>query len=160
VNQPDHSTTPVSLDQLLEVDQNSITTIVDAGVLFEGKLTVTGNKTVLISGTLRGKIESDGAVIVNGGAEIVGSIKARSVQIAGVVKRNQKDDLIDVAEVLVLAKGAKMQCDAIYGDLKAEHGVVIAGSIRPRDMSFDDEGASDARGSGTVLELSRAGAHS
>ncbi|MEJ8837698.1 bactofilin family protein [Ramlibacter sp. AN1133] len=144
------SGTDLNLDTLLEVGSDSITTIVDSGVLFEGKLTVRDNKSVLISGAFKGTIESDGAVIVNAGAEIVGSIRARSVQVAGTVKRGAKDDVLDVAEVLVLAKGAKVFCDARYGNLKAEHGVVIAGSISPRDMP--SEAPVESHG-GTVVPM-------
>lgn len=141
---------PPALDELLEVDPNSVTTVIDTDVLFEGRLQVKGNKTVLISGAVRGHIESEGAVIVNGGAEIVGSIKARSVQVAGTVRRDKQGDVIDVEGVLVLAKGAKVLCDARYGDLKAEHGVVIAGSISPRNLDVED---ADIGGTSTVVSL-------
>jgi cytoskeletal protein CcmA (bactofilin family) len=145
-----------TIDELLEVDSSTITTIIDAGVHFEGKLTVAAGKTVLISGKFTGQIESEGAVIINGGAEVIGGIKARSVQVAGTVRRGKETDLLDVEGVLVLAKGAKVQCDAVYDGLKADYGVHISGSIRPRDMEQEAavvETPHHQRPEGQVIQL-------
>lgn len=150
----DQANAPASIDELLEVDPSSITTIIDEGVHFEGKLSIKGSKTVLISGAFTGQIESEGAVIINGGAEVVGGIKARSVQVAGTVRRGKQGDVLDVQGVLVLAKGARVQCDAVYGDLKAEYGVHIAGGIRPREMAAEEAGEAGAqRPDATVVAM-------
>lgn len=147
----------VSMDELLEISNSTITTVIDTDVMFEGRLTIKGNKTVLISGAVKGEIVSDGAVIVNKGAEVVGSIKARTAQVAGTVRRAKQGDTLDIEGALVLAQGARVQCDAVYGDLKAERGVVIAGSLRPHSMDgLEEFGAGN---SATVVPIAAASSH-
>jgi cytoskeletal protein CcmA (bactofilin family) len=143
------------LDELLEVEPSSITTMIDAGVHFEGKITVNTGKTVLISGKVTGQIDSNGAVIINRGGEVNGTLKAKSVQVAGVIRRQTESDRVDIEGTLVLAKGAKVVCDAIYGDLKADHGVQISGHMQPREMREDDvpELGTGTHGGGSVARF-------
>lgn len=141
------------IDELMEVDERALTTLVDQGVHIEGKITLKGGRHILISGRVTGSIESDGVVVVNGGAEVVGSIRAKSVQVAGTVRRGADGGELDVQDTLVLGKGAKVQCDAKYGDLKAEHGVQIAGNIRPRNMDAEDMGERTSDSSSSVIDM-------
>lgn len=123
-----------ALDELLAIDSNNIRSLIDENVTFEGKLTVRGNAAILISGKVIGEVVSDGVVIINSEAVVEGSVSARCLQLGGTIVRRNQNDKVDVDEVLVLARGARLQCDAIYGDMKAEHGVRIAGAIQPRDL--------------------------
>jgi cytoskeletal protein CcmA (bactofilin family) len=158
-----------SLDELLEIDPRNITTVIDQGVHFEGTFSSQSGKAILVSGKVTGSIESTGAVIVNVGGEVHGTIKAKAAQIAGTVRRRTAEDKIDVEGTLVLAKGAKVICDAVYGDLKAEHGVVISGNMQPSrmpadgvedaDMARGTEAATGTHGGASVLSLHRADQH-
>lgn len=123
-----------ALDELLAIDNSNIRSLIDENVTFEGKLTVKGDAAILISGKVIGEVVSDGVVIINSDAVVEGSVSARCLQLGGTIMRRNQNDKVDVGDVLVLARGARLQCDAIYGDMKAEHGVRIAGAIQPRDL--------------------------
>lgn len=138
-----------TIDELLSVQPDDITTLVDQGVEFIGSLKVTSGRTVLVSGVLEGSIHSNGAVIVNVGAEVRGSITCRSLQVAGRVVRLKDDDLLDVEQAIVLAKSARVLCDARAGGLKTEYGSSFSGRYEPR---FAEEGAA-ANGAASVAPM-------
>lgn len=117
---------------LLQVDQNDVTTLVDAGVEIEGVIRNKSTKALLISGRVIGSIESQGPVIINVGAEVVGSVKAKSMQLAGRVTRRNADDCLNIDGPLVVAKSAHMGCDAECAGVQLEYGATIDGSIRPK----------------------------
>lgn len=124
-----------ALDELLQIDPQSIRSLIDRDVHFEGKLSVRSDTVILVSGQVTGEIHSEGVVIINADAVVNGTIRARGLQVGGRVVRRSPEDRIDVEGVLVLAKGARLEVDAVYGDLKAEHGVRISGNLSPRDLA-------------------------
>lgn len=119
------------IDELLSVDQASITTLIDVGVNIVGKVTVSNGRSLLISGCVEGEVESDGAILVNLGGVIRGSIKAKSLQVAGLVERTNDNDLIQVFGPLILAETAVVNCDVVSEGLKTSYGAVMNGSFRP-----------------------------
>ena len=146
-----------ALDELLQIEPSAIRSLVDCGVHLEGRLTVCNSSPILISGEVTGEIVSEGVVIINSDATVNGSIRAKGLQVGGRITRRNQDDRIDVEGVLVLAKGARLEVDAIYGDLKAEHGVRISGNLSPRELA--DEGSRGSQGA-QVVPLSSASSHS
>lgn len=125
----------MQLDELLEVDAGSISTLIDFGVEIAGSIRVANGKTLLVSGTVRGEIHSDGAVVVNKGGCVHGSVKAQSLQVAGLVERVKDDDCINVAGAMVLAPTAVVNCDAVTGGLKAAYGAVMSGRFKSHEKA-------------------------
>lgn len=120
-------------DDLLKVQASDISTFVDDGVVFEGKIKVTSGRALLITGTVIGAIESNGAVLINGG-EVKGSIKAASLQVAGKITRLSDKDQLDIDGAMVLAPNADVDCDAVHGGIKAEFGARFSGNFQPRQQ--------------------------
>lgn len=141
-----------ALDELLQINPQSIRSLIDRDVHFEGKLSVRNDSVILVSGEITGEIHSEGVVIINADAVVHGSIRAKGLQVGGRVVRRSPEDRLDVEGVLVLAKGARLEVDAVYGDLKAEHGVRISGNLSPREM---DQEAVGERRSAQVLPLAQ-----
>lgn len=123
------------IDELLAVDESSITTLIDAGVSIIGKIIVTNGRTLLISGTVEGGIESDGSVLVNFGGTVRGSLNVKSLQVAGLIERAKEDDLVQVFGPLILAETAVINCDVTSEGLKTSYGAVMNGSFRPNKIS-------------------------
>jgi cytoskeletal protein CcmA (bactofilin family) len=119
------------IDALLSIDSSNITTVIDKGVEIQGNVKVTNGRTLLISGCIRGRVDSDGPVIVNLDALVNGSITAKALQVAGRVERMTDDDLIDVAGAMVLAETAVVNCDAECAGIQTAYGAVMHGSFRP-----------------------------
>lgn len=140
-------TQDVQLDELLAVDADSITTLIDAGVVINGSIHVANGRTLLVGGTVRGEIHSDGAVVVNSNGCVYGSVKAQTLQVAGLVERVKDDDVINVAGAMVLASTAVVNCDAVTGGLKAAYGAVMSGRFKSHEkapvVASNDPHASD-----------------
>jgi len=117
---------------LLGINAADVTTLVDVGIEIEGVVRNHSERAILISGRVIGSIESAGPVIINQGAEVVGSITALSMQLGGKVSRRNKDDCLNIKGALVVAKTAHMGCDAECDGVQLEYGATIDGSIRPR----------------------------
>lgn len=124
-----------TLDELLAVSADDITTIVDKGVEFHGELKITNGKTILISGTVVGKITSNGTVVINQDAEVRGSIQAKALQVGGRVVRDKEGDCLDIEEAIVVAKTATLDCDTTAKGIKTEFGADISGRFQPRAKS-------------------------
>ena len=129
----DKFATAPNLDQLLAIKADELTTLIDAGVVIEGILRVTHGKSVLISGEVRGAIESNGSVVINEGATVVGSIRSKSLQVSGKVLSGKEGDVMDIEGPIVLVKSAVVACDAISDGVKAAFGAVMTGLFRPRE---------------------------
>lgn len=119
------------IDELLEVDANSITTMIDEGVEIHGKVCVANGRAILISGKVVGSVESNGVVIVNVGGNVEGSIKAKSLQVGGQIERISENDLIHVSGIMILAATAVVNCDAQTGGVKTAYGAIMDGRFRP-----------------------------
>lgn len=124
---------PPSLDQLLSIKAEELTTLIDVGVVIEGVLHVTNGRSVLISGEVRGAIESNGSVVINEGATVIGSIRAKSLQVSGSVRAAKETDVVDIEGPIVLTKSAVVACDAVSDGVQTEFGAVMNGRFRPRE---------------------------
>ncbi len=128
----DHFTTTPNLDQLLAIKAEELTTLVDSGVVIEGVLRVTNGKSVLLSGEVRGSIVSNGAVVINENAVVIGSIRAKSLQVSGKIAAAKDDDLVDIEGPIVLTKTAVMGVNAVSDGVQTEYGAVMNGRFSPR----------------------------
>lgn len=128
-------THPVTLDPLLDVDAKSITTTIDSDVTFTGSLEVKGGKTLQISGTVIGSINSDGAVVIVSGGCVKGTIVARAIQVAGLIERHVDGDIVSADGPLVLTSTAVVNCDAESAGIQTAYGAVMNGTFSPRVAS-------------------------
>lgn len=126
-----------TIDQLLSVAPEDITTLVDLGCEFRGDLIINTGRALLVSGKVVGTIVSTGSVLINAGAEVHGSIRCRSLQVAGKIVRRNNEDILDIEEAIVLSKSARVSCDARAAGLKTEYGCGFNGRFEPR---FADDG--------------------
>lgn len=122
----------ISIDELLSIEASSITTLIDSDVKIEGKIFVNNGRSVLISGVVEGSIESNGAVIINSGGRVIGSIKSKSLQVAGSIDQLKDEDLIEVFGPIILAETAVVNCNVVSDGIKTVYGAVMSGSFRPR----------------------------
>ena len=120
------------IDKLIGVAQSEVTSLVDEGVEIEGTIRIKNAQAILITGTVIGNIESNGAVVINTTGEVRGSINAKALQIAGRVVRDKDTDMINVDGPLVLQETAYLGCDAESVGVQMAYGASIDGSIRPR----------------------------
>lgn len=128
----DRPVTTPSLDQLLDISSEEITTLIDRGVVIEGVLRVANGKSILVSGEVRGSIVSNGAVVINENAVVIGSIRAKSLQVSGKVAAARDDDLVDIEGPIVLTKTAVMGVNAVSDGVQTAYGAVMNGRFSPR----------------------------
>lgn len=124
-----------SLDRLLAIKAEELTTLIDSGVTIEGVLRVTSGKSVLISGEVVGGIISNGSIVINEGGVVVGSIVAKSLQVSGLVRAGRDSDFMDIEGPIVLTRTAVIACDAVSDGVQTEFGCVMNGRFRPREES-------------------------
>lgn len=96
-------------------------------------------KTIVIAGKLRGTICSAGRVIIAEGGQVEGSVRASRLAVAGRIARRTEEDGVVVDGELALARGASLECSAVYETLRAERGAVLAGVIVPYSSSLFHE---------------------
>lgn len=121
------------LDRLLSIKAEELTTLIDQGVVIEGILRVTNGKSVLISGSIQGGIESNGSIVINMGAVVSGSIRAKSLQVSGQVSARNESDVMDIEGPIVLTRTALIEIDAVSDGIQTEFGAVMNGRFRPRE---------------------------
>jgi cytoskeletal protein CcmA (bactofilin family) len=123
------------LDDLLAVNESSITSLIDEGVACHGKLVITNGKTLLVSGSVFGGIDSNGSVIINQGGLVHGAISAKSLQVAGTIERISDADLIHVEGAMILSDTAVVNCDAKTGGAKIAYGACMYGRFSSHEKS-------------------------
>lgn len=104
-------------DDRIKVDTSTITTMIGADTVLEGKLVTKAS--VRITGTVIGDVRADGVVVLTKTGKIEGTIEADSIIVAGVVKGNMS--IRD--KVNVEATGE------IYGDVITKKFVIDEESI-------------------------------
>jgi|GEM_PF-6631453 len=120
-----------SIDSLINVKLEDVTTMLDFGVEIEGVIRIRTDHAILISGHVIGSIESKGAVVIDENAEVHGSITAKSLQISGKVLRRSADDKLIVHGPVILAKTGHMGCDVECQGIQINFGASIDGKIQP-----------------------------
>jgi cytoskeletal protein CcmA (bactofilin family) len=85
---------------------------------------VTSREDIAIDGELSGQLESQNRLTVGGKGKVSAGVKAREVDIAGMVEGN-----IDAAERIVLRKGAQLTGDVRTSGIVIEDGAYFKGGI-------------------------------
>ena len=110
--------------------KNGNATTITKNTSFEGTLTSDG--TVNILGPFKGEIETAGRLIVGKSAEVSANIKAKDVQIDGVVRGN-----IDAKGKVEIFSGGKVYGDINSYSLSIEEGAIFSGRSQMRDKKSD-----------------------
>lgn len=111
-------------------------TIIDSDVEFIGKLKIKSNKRVVIRGIIEGEVESDGAISVDAGGVVRGSINTRQLIVAG---RIETDQDVNVVGRLTMKKGGFLSAKRIiYGDMTHESGARISGQLEPCETPYEE----------------------
>lgn len=97
-------------------------TVIGPGITIEGE--VSSDDEVVVGGTLRGKLEAEGAVTVEGDAVVEADIAAQSISIGGAVTGN-----VTASERVDLLAGGKLIGDVKAARLTIADGAVFKGNV-------------------------------
>ncbi len=97
-------------------------TVIGAGITIEGE--VSSDDEVIIGGTLRGKLEAEGAVTIESDAVVEADIGAQAVAIGGSVTGN-----VTAAERVDLLSGGRLVGDVKAARLTIADGAVFKGNV-------------------------------
>lgn len=103
------------------LNDNTPATTFKNDTVFDGNLSF--NKTVKIEGKFKGKINSDGTLIIGRDADVEANIKASSVILEGTIKGN-----IEAMDKLEILPTGKLYGNIKTSKLKIADGVVFEGS--------------------------------
>ncbi|HEY4117088.1 MAG TPA: polymer-forming cytoskeletal protein [Byssovorax sp.] len=97
-------------------------TIIGAGITIEGE--ITSEEEVVVAGTVRGKLSSDGAVSVDVGAVVEADIAAQSLSVGGAVTGNVA--AVDRVDIL---SGARLVGDVKTARITIADGASFKGNV-------------------------------
>ena len=97
-------------------------TVIGPGITIEGE--VTSEDEVVIGGTIRGKLSSEGAVTIESDGVVEADIGAQSVAIGGTVTGN-----VTAAERVDLLSGGRLVGDVKAARLTIADGAVFKGNV-------------------------------
>lgn len=126
---------------LIEIDRSAITTTIGSGIEFSGTIRCKTGKTVLISGSFIGDIESNGAVIIEEDGIVRGTIHANKIHLSGIIEKSNDSNEVTADERIVITKTGKLSSKTLsYGELHMDFGSLISANMRP--ISVDRQQAS------------------
>lgn len=121
----------------LNIPVDSVTTVVDKGVVFQGSLSASNGRTIMIAGEFYGELVTNGAVIIGQGAVFAGSLVADRVRLQGqIIKSKGGESRVVVNDVLIMEAGSKMETEELsYRGLEMRYGASLKANVVP----FEDE---------------------
>lgn len=120
-----------------DMGMDRIDTVIGEKTLFEGILTAEG--TTRIDGILRGKIVSEGTMIIGETGQVIGDIQAQYILIAGMVKGN-----ITIQERAEITGTGKIDGDIQTKALVIAEGAAFKGNCTMNaDESFTEDAEPD-----------------
>ena len=110
--------------------------IIGVGQRVDGSLSLLGGSTTVIDGRVSGtaicvdpsdeKTNSFTSLVVNGSVQAIKRIEVHNVTVTGIIE----SDVLRVAGVLALKKGASVKCTIVqYGALLVEPGASLSGAL-------------------------------
>lgn len=111
-----------------KIDFQNVHTMIGTDAVIEGKVELKGG--LIVYGTIKGNITTDGPVRIARSATIVGDIRASDIHIGGTVQGN-----VFVKERAVLGGESKLHGDLVYLRLLIEDGAEFRGNC----MIIDDQ---------------------
>lgn len=113
-------------------DEADSTSIISEGANIEGILDLTAVN-LCIEGTVHGDISTDGRVVVAEGAEVEGTINARTIRLAGYVNGQ-----VQAEERLVLCPTSEVHATLGADVLEIQPGADFRGDV-PEDQNVEEE---------------------
>ena len=100
-------------------------TVIGQGITIEGE--ITSDEPVVVSGTVRGKLNVDGALTVESGAVVEADVGATSLQVAGQVTGN-----VTATDRVDLLAGGRL-----IGDVRAARVTIADGATFKGNVDMD-----------------------
>ncbi len=101
------------------------TTVIGQGITIEGE--ITSEEEVVVAGTVRGKLTSEGPVTVEAGAVVDADIGAQSVSVSGAINGN-----VSANERVDLLQGGRL-----VGDVRAARITIADGASFKGNVDMD-----------------------
>jgi len=105
---------------MADANNNEYPTVLGADAVFKGQLAF--EKGVRLLGKFEGEIDSDGQLLIAGGASLDGNVKADTIRIDGNVKGN-----LDAKAKVQLSESARVEGDVQAARLEVAEGAVLVG---------------------------------
>lgn len=117
----------------LNIPKESITTVIDKGVTFEGTIVAEDSSSILVKGEVIGSIQSNGAVIVSKDGVIRGSVNAKKISVLGrIEKKSGEESYIHAEEFLQIQETGRLTSTKVtYAELQLHFGAKISGELDP-----------------------------
>lgn len=131
------------LDPLLNIAESDARdiSVVTSDITFEGVLSVSSDRPLVIAGKVVGSIKSEGAVILTDTAHVKGFIEAASLQVGGTIEPMEKSQVVDVKGLLILMPTARVSGDALYENIKIEYGAKPSGKFQSHEDARASSGS-------------------
>ena len=100
-------------------------TVIGQGIIIEGE--ISSDEAVVVSGTVRGKLTSEGPVTVESGAVVEADIGASSLSVSGTVTGN-----VTASDRVDLLTGGRL-----VGDVKAARITIADGAVFKGNVDMD-----------------------
>lgn len=107
-------------EEVFTSDPQGVETIVGSSVKLKGNLKSDGD--IVINGSISGDVKTKSSVKVGTSANVVASVKARNVQVSGIVQGN-----IEAKETLEIRESGKVYGDITVGVLVVSPGALFSG---------------------------------
>jgi cytoskeletal protein CcmA (bactofilin family) len=101
------------------------TTVIGQGITIEGE--VSSDEEVVVAGTIRGKLQVDGAVTIESGGVVEADVGATSVSVSGSVTGN-----VTASDRVDLLSGGRL-----VGDVKAARVTIADGAVFKGNVDMD-----------------------
>lgn len=135
-------------ERLLKNSEEEITTVLDQGAQFEGKLTFDGS--VQINGKFRGEIFSGGHLLIGEGAEIEAKIEVNSISIQGTVRGN-----IQAKQKIEMRAPAEVRGEIKAPALVIQEGAIFEGNCSMGRILEHSPSSSNIASEAVILDLPR-----
>ena len=117
-----------------ETAQVPADTVLGAGTVFEGQLTVEGS--ARIEGRVTGVVKVSGLLVVGAKAEIQAEVDAGEARVAGIIRGNLR-----AREVVDLLEGSRLEGDVYTKCFRIRDGAFFHGESHMGEFSADGSGS-------------------
>lgn len=123
-----------AIDVFLSAEKNNVSMVVGEDDVIEGNLIVGNGKTIIVRGTVKGEIRSEGTVLICSGARVIGKILAASLMTEGTIGEPKQEATLDVG-ALHIGRGSRTFADCTYDTLCVDGpNGGVTGRMAPRAM--------------------------
>jgi len=102
--------------------------LIGAGTVIVGE--ITGKGDIRIDGSLKGKLHTEGKLVLGNTGRIEGEIKAKNADISGMVH-----GAMEISELLTIKSSSQIEGDLKVGKISIEHGATFTGNCIMRNTN-------------------------